>query len=178
MGAQQDIDALLWHAVILVPPCGRRISHCTFPRRNSRARCFAALSMTVTGRSPRLRRVNVLLLTVPLHRCRGDVVTSRTAGFPLCMLRMTAPSRFSTGRVIGALFGEGGPAASCLWLLTLSLLFCCSFHSRHQISEPLPLLPFTFVLWFGLGASDPPGELTRERAFRVGSWIKERVVLE
>jgi len=47
-----------------------------------------------------------------------------------------------------------------LWSLTRSLLFRSTFHSRHQISEPLPLLPFTFVFWFGLGASDPPGELT------------------
>jgi len=62
--------------------------------------------------------------------------------------------------VIGALLGLGGPGASYLWLLTLSLLLCCAFHSRHQISEPLPLLPFTFVLWFGLGASDAPSELT------------------
>ena len=46
------------------------------------------------------------------------------------------------------------------WALTPSPLFRSLFHSCHQISEPLPLLPFTFVFWFGLGSSYAPGDLT------------------
>jgi len=64
------------------------------------------------------------------------------------------------------------------WPLPLPLLFRSSFHPRHQRSEFLSLLPFSFVFGLGLGASNAPGELTRKRGLRVGPWIREGVALE
>jgi hypothetical protein len=86
---QQDIGALVWHAVILSGAKNLALDFSVEKRQGEMLLPQGGISMTVRGRSRERRSLGPLLSTARLRRSRGDVLTSRTADFSLCTLRMT-----------------------------------------------------------------------------------------